>query len=161
MFFYTNSGDNMKYKFLVPIFLSIIVGLLIGKVFFDSYDNNSVTVFDEKTKVYLLRINYKNKKDMENNFKDYDSFLYKENNNKYYLYIGITKSKKNAALIKDYYEKKGYKVYVEENIINDKKFISILGEYDRIFEITDNEDIENIEKIVVENYKEMVYEDET
>ena len=146
----------MKYKFLIPIVLSIVVGLFIGKVFFDSYDNNTVTVFDEKTKIYMLRITYKNKKEMKNSFSNYDSFLYKEKDNKYYLYVGATKSKKNAALIKDYYEKKGHNIYVEERIISNKKFISVLGEYDRIFEITDKSDTENIEKIVIANYKEMV-----
>ena len=67
----------MKYKFLVPIFLSIVVGLAIGKVFFDSYDNNTTTVFSEKEKIYLLRITYKNEKEMKNKFKDYASFLSK------------------------------------------------------------------------------------
>ena len=151
----------MKYKFLVPIVFSIIVGLFFGKVFFDNYNNNSVTVFDENTKLYMLRITYKDKKEMKNSFKGYESFLYQEKDGKYYLYVGITKSKKNAALIKEYYENKNYNIFVEETILNNKKFISILGEYDRIFEITDNNDIENIEKIVVANYKEMVLESET
>ncbi len=151
----------MRYKFLVPVFLSIIVGLYFGKVFFDNYNNNSALVFDEKAKIYMLRITYKDKKEMRNSFKSYDSFLYKEKDGKYYLYVGITKSKKNAALIKEYYEKKDYNIFVENEIIDNKKFISVLGEYDRIFDITDSNDIENVEKIVVANYKEMVLEDET
>lgn len=151
----------MKYKFLIPITLSIVVGLFFGKVFFDNYNNNSVTVFNEKSKIYMLCISYKDKKLMKSSFKNYDSFYYKEKDDRYYLYVGITKSKKNALLIKEYYENKDYNILVEESIISNKKFISILGEYDKIFEITDNNDIENIEKIVIDNYKEMVVENET
>lgn len=133
----------------------------MGKVFFDNYNDNSISVFEEKASIYMLRITYKDKSEMKNSFKKYDSFLYKENDNKYYLYVGITKSKKNAALIKEYYEKKGFNIFVETKVIDNKKFLSVLGEYDRIFDITDSSDIENVEKIVIANYKEMVLEDET
>ena len=101
----------MRAKFFVPVFLSIIIGLAFGKVFFDNYNTNSVTVFNEKEAVYMLRIIYRNKKEMGTSFKNYNSFLYKEKDNKYYLYVGITKSKKNAALIKEYYENKNYNIF--------------------------------------------------
>ena len=45
----------MKYKFLVPIALSIVIGLFFGKVFFDNYKGSSLTVFDEKDDGQSLR----------------------------------------------------------------------------------------------------------
>lgn len=151
----------MKYKFLIPITLSIVVGLFFGKVFFDNYNSSSLTVFDEKDKVYMLQIGvYSSKEKMANSFKNYEKLLYISADDGYHLYVGITKTKKNASRIKEYYEKKGYSIYVKENIVDNKQFLSILGEYDKIIDITSEDDIPEVEKIVISNYKEMVLESE-
>ena len=151
----------MKYKFLIPIVFSIIIGLFFGKIFFDNYDATSLTVFDEKDKVYMLQIGvYSEKAAMEKSFKDYKKFLYIQNDDGYHLYVGVTKSSQVANKIKEHYEKKGNSIYVKENIIDNKSFLSILREYDKIIDITTDNDIEEIEKIVISNYKEMVLENE-
>ena len=63
--------------------------------------------------------------------------------------------------IKEFYEKSDYSIYIRENIESNKSFLSILGEYDKIIDIADSKDIDEIEKIVISNYKEMVLKDET
>lgn len=152
----------MKYKFFVPIFLSIIVGLFFGKIFFDNYDNSSITVFDEKDKVYMLQIGiYSSREKMKSNFGDYKKYLYISNDDGYHLYVGITKDKKIASKIKEFYEKNGYSIYVKENILDNSSFLSVLSEYDKIIDITSEDTIDEIEKIVISNYKEMVLEDES
>lgn len=152
----------MKYKFLIPIALSIVVGLFFGKIFFENYDSAGLTVFDEKDKIYMLQLGvYSSKDKMEEAFKDYKKYLYISKDDGYHLYVGITKDKEIASKIKEYYEKQGYSIYVKENIINNNSFISILGEYDKIINITSPGDITEIEKIVISNYKEMVLENET
>lgn len=152
----------MRYKFLIPIVFSILIGLFFGKIFFDNYDANSLTVFDEKDKVYMLQIGvYSSKAAMEKSFKDYKKLLYIENDDGYHLYVGITKSNQIAKKIKEHYKKKGNSIYVKENIIDNKSFLSVLGEYDKIIDITSDNDLEEIEKIVISNYKEMVLENES
>ncbi len=150
----------MKNKFLIPIVFSLVIGLVIGKVFFDNYKQNNVFAKELNNKVYMLKISFNNKDNMKKKFKDYNYYIYKKEKNKHYLYIGITSDIKNASVIKDYFNNKGFKVLVEEQVIKNKKFLSILNEYDRIFTVIDKDNIENILKIVIENYKEMV-EDET
>lgn len=151
----------MKYKFLIPIALSIIVGLFFGKVFFDNYENSSLTVFDEKDKVYMLQIGvYSSKEKMKTSFKNYEKFLYIGAEDGYHLYVGVTKDKEIASRIKEFYEKHGYSIYIKENILDNKAFLSVLGEYDKIIGITSDDDIAEIEKIVISNYKEMVLESE-
>ena len=152
----------MRYKFLIPICLSIVVGLFFGKIFFDNYETSSLTVFDEKDKVYMLQIGvYSSLEKMESSFKNYDDFLYISGDDGYQLYVGVTKDKAIAYKIKELYEKDGYSIYVKENILDDKAFLSVLGEYDKIINITSVNDIKGIQKIVISNYKEMVLEDET
>lgn len=150
----------MKYKFLIPITLSIVIGLFFGKIFFDNYDN-SVSVFDEKEKIYMLQVGvYSTFDKMRSNFKGYDKYLYISNDDGYHLYVGITKDKKIASKIKEFYENSGYSIYVKENILDNNSFLSVVSEYDKIIDITTSDSIDEIEKIVIANYKEMVLEDE-
>lgn len=152
----------MRYKFLIPITLSIVMGLFFGKIFFDNYDNSSLTVFDEKDKVYMLQIGvYSSIDKMKSSFKDYEKYLYISGDDGYHLYVGVTKDKEIASRIKELYEKDGYSIYVKENIIDDKAFLSVLGEYDKIINITSLNDIKEIQRIVISNYKEMVLDNET
>lgn len=152
----------MKYKFLIPIALSIVVGLFFGKIFFDNYDSSSLTVFDEKDKVYMLQIGvYSSLEKMKSSFENYEDYLYISNDDGYHLYVGITKDKEIASKIKELYEKDGYSIYVKENIIDNSSFLSVLTEYDKIINITSLSDIKEIEKIVISNYKEMILENET
>lgn len=151
----------MKYKFLIPIALSIVIGLFFGKIFFDNYKSSSLTVFDEKDKVYMLQIGvYSSEEKMASSFENYDKFLYIEKDDGIHLYVGITKDKEIASRIKDYYEKKGYSIYIKESILDNQSFLSILGEYDKIIGITGDNDLNGIEEIVISNYKEMVLESE-
>ena len=151
----------MKYKFLIPIALSIVIGLFFGKVFFDNYKSSSLTVFDEKDKVYMLQIGvYSSEEKMASSFKNYDKYLYIDKDDGIHLYVGITKDKEIASRIKDYYEKKGYSIYIKESILDNQSFLSILGEYDKIIGITGDNDLKGIEEIVISNYKEMVLESE-
>lgn len=147
----------MKYKFLIPIALSIIIGLFFGKVFFDNYDNSSVTVFDEKDKIFMLQYGvYEDENQMKNAFKDYKKYLYIKNDDGIHLYIGITKSSENIQKIKELYEKQGNNIYVKEEIQSNKSFISILKEYDKIINLVSDKDIDEIQRIIISNYKEMV-----
>lgn len=159
LIFYTSSGDTMKYKFLIPIALSIVIGLFFGKIFFDNYDASTVTVFNEKEKVYMLQIGvYSSLEQMKSSFKDYKKLLFIKGDDGYHLYVGITKNKENASRIKEFYKKNGYSIYIRENIIDNKSFLSVLGEYDKILEIASDDDLMEIEKIVISNYKEMIEE---
>ncbi len=150
---------RVKYKFLIPILFSIAIGLFFGKTFFDIYDASSITVFDEKDKIYMLQIGvYSTENSMKKSFGNYKKYLYLEEDDGYHLYVGITKSMENAKRIKDLYKKNGYSIYVKETIEDNKSFLSILSEYDKIINIVSSNDIKEIEKIVISNYKEMVLE---
>jgi len=151
----------MKYKFLMPIILSIVIGLFFGKTFFDIYDSSSMTVFDEKDKIYMLKIGtYTTKEEMKSSFKNYKNFLYINNDGVYDLYVGITKNKEIAKRIKELYKKYGYSIYVKETIEDNDSFLSLLAEYDKIIDIASDNDVKSIEKIVISNYKEMVLQNE-
>ena len=144
----------MKYRFLIPIFFAVIVGFIFGKMIFRQYDD-TLPVFGEGEKLYFIQSGiYSNLESMPKNYKDY---LYIYENNAYHLYLGITKNEKLASRIEGYYTKSGNNIYIKEKYVNNPEFTTLLGEYDKVLELTSKDaDIGVVEKVVIASYKEMV-----
>lgn len=152
----------MKFKFLIPVICSIIVGFLLGKVFFSEYDKNYISVFDEKEMIYFVQLGvYKNIDSIKENVSNHNDYLIEMEDDGYHVYAGITKIKEISEKIKVYYEKMGNNVYIKTREVDNESFLNILDEYDKITSIASNEkDLISIEKIVLSNYEEMVLQDE-
>ena len=144
----------MKFKFLIPISFSILIGFLFGKVIFSNYDNaNTLKAFNEGEKVYFIEIASASSKDNLTSINSYESYLCLLENDTYYLYGGITRNKDTAEYIKTSYENKKF---------NSKTFINLLNEYDKVAKISSNtDDLFTIEKIVISNYKETVLQNDS
>lgn len=144
----------MKYKFLIPICLSIFLGVILGKIFFNEYDTKTRNVFSEGTKLYFIQIDKSSTKDELVKIYD-DTYLILLEEDGYHIYAGITKSYDIAKKIKDYYEESQKNTEIVEKIVSNENFLNILTEYDKVINIaTTKEDIISIEKIVISNYKE-------
>ena len=78
------------------------------------------------------------------------------------VYGGISKNKDTAEYIKTSYEDKKFKSKIVVKYINDKTFINLLNEYDKVAKISSNaNDLFTIEKIVISNYKETVLQNDS
>ena len=152
----------MKIKFLLPIIFAIVVGSLLGSVFFKEYDKNTLSIFNEKESIYFVQLGvYNTVESINENVKNNDYIKEKELDG-YHIYVGITKNEKIAEKIKVYYESLGNNVYVKQRKIDKKDFLNILEEYDKIIEITTSDkDLISIEHIVLSNYEEMVLQSES
>lgn len=146
----------MKIKALVPIFFSILVGFLFGRVIFDNYHKKSVLAFNEGEKVYLVKLaSYDSLEEIENS----KSLLVLSNDSSYNLYAGITKQKDNANKIISYYKDSYKDITIDTLYINDLKFLTELKEYDKLVSIvTKKDDLISIESIILANYKEVLNE---
>ena len=146
----------MKIKALVPIFFSILVGFLFGRVIFDNYSKKSVLAFNEGEKVYLVKLaSYDSLEEIENS----KSLLVLSNDSSYNLYAGITKQKDNANKIISYYKDSYKDITIDTLYINDLKFLTELKEYDKLVSIvTKKDDLISIESIILANYKEVLNE---
>lgn len=146
----------MKIKALVPIFFSILVGFLFGRVIFDNYHKKSVLAFNEGEKVYLVKLASYDSLDKIENSK---SLLVLSNDSSYNLYAGITKQKDNANKIISYYKDSYKDITIDTLYINDLKFLTELKEYDKLVSIvTKKDDLISIESIILANYKEVLNE---
>lgn len=146
----------MKIKALVPIFFSILVGFLFGRVIFDNYSKKSVLAFNEGEKVYLVKLaSYDSLEEIENS----KSLLVLSNDSSYNLYAGITKQKDNANKIISYYKDSYKDITIDTLYVNDLKFLTELKEYDKLVSIVNKkDDLISIESIILANYKEVLNE---
>ena len=95
----------MKKKVLSILF-AIIFGLLIGKGIINKYDNNAIVAaktFDNE--VYaILYGSYNSLKEVDENTRELDKYIYIEEGNLYYVYLALTKTKENAVKFKNTYK---------------------------------------------------------
>jgi len=147
----------MNIKVIVPIFFSILVGFLFGKVIFNNYEDNTVNAFNEGEKLYFIEIGeYESETDVKK-IKNVDDFLTILENDTYKVYVGITKSKENSQKIKEFYSDTYNNISVREKYVDNETFIIQLKEYDKVVSIiTKLDDLSSVQKIIFSNYEEMV-----
>ena len=121
-------------KYLFPMTTSLIIGFLMAFFLINSYDNaKSVTLSKNAKKVYYIQRGvYTTKESMIDSMNDFEHYIYNVEDNRYYVYIGITKNKKNSYKLKDYYKSQGYDTYIKEKLTDNEQFLNILSQYDEI-----------------------------
>ncbi|WP_413854732.1 hypothetical protein [Candidatus Ruminimicrobium bovinum] len=136
-----------------------IVFILIG-IFCSRYISNinAKSIFNSGELYYFVQEGvYTNKKIMNNDLKDIKNRAVISKNNKYYVYVGISKDLEIAKLIKKIYEDKGYQIYIKELSVDDKEFSSNVEQFDLLIKNSSNdEDILTIESVVLSNYEEII-----
>ncbi len=146
-------------KYFFPVFISLCIGISMAYFIIDQYESyDGITVSKQAENIYYIQKGvYSNKESMENNMKEFTSYIYKVDENMYYTYIGITTKKENAIKIQKYYKEKGYETYVKQKITDNREFINILVQYDSILSKTeDGESIKTICNQVLSKYEEYV-----
>lgn len=132
---------NMK-KYILPVILSIGFGLFLTKFILNQYNNGLKLIpvnTDINEKLYFIQQGvYSNLESMEKNTKDFDFYSYSVINDKYYVYIGITKKEENISKIQGYYKNMGYITVVKEFNTNNGEFIELLDKYDELLYKTDD-----------------------
>lgn len=142
------------------IFLGVI--FLIGGAFFGKYlyQNSSLAqaVFQQKEAFYFLQEGvYSSSEVMHENVKDLANKLTVKEDNKYYVYLGITKSKENAQKIKKIYDEMGYSTYIKEVNLSNDEFSSNVEQFDILVkESSSTDDVLTIEEVVLANYDEII-----
>lgn len=147
-------------KVIVPIFSCILVGFLFGKIMFNQYDKDNTaktSVSDVNSLVYFMQVGaYSSEDNMKEAMKDTTNYVYMQKDNKYYVFVGMTKEKNNVEKLKKYFEDQKYSVYVKEIIIDNSSFLDVLSQYDLLLnEALSNESISTIEKSVLAKYEEL------
>ena len=145
-------------KYFWSIFLSLIVGVYLGKFMLSQYDDFNVfpVSFNYDTLYFLQQGVYSNEDVMKQSMVDFNYYIYALEDDGYHTYIGITKNKENAKKIKEYYKEKGYDIYVKENNVKSSSFSSVITQYDILLSEADGDVIDNICNQILSSYEELV-----
>ena len=144
----------MKKKIFYFIII-LITGIIVGR---NIYLSKSTQTFSNKDIYYFIQEGvYSSKSIMEENVKNMDLKVVDELDNKYYVYLGITKDESIAKRLKEIYESQGYQIYIKEVSLSNEEFNNNVTQFDLLINATTSEkEILTIEKVVLANYEEII-----
>lgn len=144
----------MKKKIFYSIII-LITGIIVGR---NIYLSKSTQVFSNKDIYYFIQEGvYSSKSIMEENIKNMDLKVVDEIDNKYYVYLGITKDELIAKRLKEIYESEGYQIYIKEVSLSNEEFNNNVTQFDLLINATTSKkEILTIEKVVLANYEEII-----
>lgn len=154
---YTRVGDYMNKNKVVLVLSAIILGYIFSNLMFSEYNKKIDSVFAISTKAYFLKYNeYQDLEAMTKDTKSLSEFLYIREQNKYKVYLGISKKKKNINKIKGIYQKMKINTNIEQRVIFSNDFINAINQYDTLVaSINDQKTLLNINQKILNNYKQM------
>lgn len=144
-------------KLLITLLITSLISFLFGNYIFKVYIKNVKEIVKEASSIYddvymLLYGSYNTiEKAKKNNLNNY---ILKEEYGFYKVYIGVTKSKENAEIIREIYKEKGNDIYIKEKRISGLEFMDYLYNVDVDFKILTEGEILEIQNNIINKYKE-------
>lgn len=147
-------------KNVIIVLCAIAIGFFMGKTFLEQYEGyNGIKVTSSSGEIlYFIKYGeYGTLEEMESETISLSNYIYNEVNDKYYVYIGITKNKDNLIKLNNYFNSLGYIVYTEEFLVTNESFLKMLENYDSILANTDDSVvISSISNQILTKYEECV-----
>ena len=146
-------------KYLLTILFALIVGFFLGNFLLKQYnDYETITVSVENKELYFFQYGvYSSLENMEENTINLENYIYKIEDEKYYVYIGLTGDKNNIDKLNKYFKSLGYDVIVKSYYISNQEFINLLNNFDEV--IKNTEDSTVLSSIIcqtLQKYEEVV-----
>lgn len=146
----------MKKKIFYFLIL-LISGIILGRKIYLATENIEVTFNEESTYYFLQEGVYSSKKIMEENIKNMNIKVVDNLDDKYYVYLGITKDENIAKRLKAIYEEEGYQIYIKEKTLSNDEFLNNVTQFDLLINnTTSTKEILTIEEVVLANYEEII-----
>lgn len=150
-------------KTILWILLAGISGIILGRLTFNKYENltveNTIKLDDG---VYMLKYGIYDSFDlMINDMSSIERFVYIKENEKYKVYIAISKSMDNINKIKKIYDNKNNNLEIEQVNIDNNEFILNLDEYEKLLDACEDEkSILIVVNQILSCYEKLVSNDE-
>lgn len=134
----------------------VVLGAICGNYLYQKAPD-SISVFQEDNAYYFLQEGvYSSKEIMQENAGDLTNKLTILEDNKYYVYVGITKTRENAEKIQKIYKDMGYQTYIKKMKLDNEEFSNNVVQFDLLVKESDSaDDILTIEEVVLANYEEL------
>lgn len=144
-------------KTLLLALIFVGLGAICGNILYDKAPV-SVSVFSPNNTYYFLQEGVYSSKDiMQENVEDLTNKLAVFEDDKYYVYVGITMSADNAKKIQKIYQNLGYDIYIKTVELDNEEFASNVSQFDLLVEDSDvTSDILTVEEVVLANYEQIL-----
>lgn len=136
----------------------VILGFTLGEVIFTNKDVILDSINSHSEKYYFIQEGvYTNQEILENNLSSITQKIIDYRNNKFYVYLGITKNKEVADKLKEIYENQGIKVIQKIKSLDNEEFSNDVTQFDLLINATnDKDEILTIEEVVLASYDETI-----
>lgn len=115
-------------KIIISGILLIILGYYLGHFIFNE---RIINKYKNEEKYYFLQEGvYSNKENLQTNLSNLNNKLIDKKDNKYYVYVGITKDLEVAKKIMKIYEDDGYNIYIKEKYLSNEEFYNNVTQFD-------------------------------
>lgn len=144
-------------KALILSSIFIILGFYVGNLIFSQRIEFVRKIKNTNTYYFLEEGVYSSKEMLETNISKITQKVVSQDQNKYYVYVGITKNREVANKIKKLYEERGYKISIKEKNLNNEEFSNNVTQFDILLkETSDFDDLMTIERIILANYDDLI-----
>lgn len=146
-------------KYFLTLLLALVIGFFLANFFLTQYEDfNGIKVSSNGDNLYFIQYGvFSSYESMEENTISLENYVYNIEDNKYYVYIGITKTKENKDKIMNYYKELGYETIVKEYQLTNTSFLQQLNNYDQVLKQTEDKvAIASIINQVLKKYEEVV-----
>ena len=146
----------MKKTMLLAV-IFVVLGAICGNYLYQKAPD-SISVFQEDNAYYFLQEGvYSSMEIMQENAGDLTNKLTILEDNKYYVYVGITKTRENAEKIQKIYKDMGYQTYIKEMKLDNEEFSNNVVQFDLLVKESDSaDDILTIEEVVLATYEDLI-----
>lgn len=144
-------------KIIISGIIFIIFGFVLGNLIFST----NIKLFNkipQKEKYYFIEEGiYSKNTHISNDFDNVADKVIDYDNNKYYVYLGITKDEKIADRLVKLFESKNIKVTKREKRFNSEEFSNNVKQFDLLInESKSDDEVLTIEEVVLANYREII-----
>ena len=129
-------------KYIHAMLLSLVIGFFLSYFIFKQYKGfNGITVYKEGDEYFFLQQGiYDSKEEMEKNSINLENYIYRKEDDKFYMYVGITKNRDNVQKMIEYYKNKNIEVSMKQFYISSNKYKEIITNLDNIL-INSNDEV--------------------
>ena len=142
----------MNKKYILSIVVVIVLGIVSAKSVY------SLSNQEDKNSYYFLQLGvYDDIDSLNDDTKKIDDKLVLKENNKFYVYVGISRNKNNLNKVSRLYRNYGYNMFIKSKSIVNEEFSVNLEQFDKLLKQTEDlDELKKIMSVVLSSYQEMV-----
>lgn len=143
-------------KIIIKSLIFIVIGFILGQFIFGGKIELIKHLQNKDTYYFLEEGVYNSYDSIQNNVNIYRRII-ENKDNKYHVYIGITRDKKVLEKLKKIYKEENINISVKEITLESPEFKNNVEQFDLLIKQTaDSSQILTIEEVVIANYEEII-----